>query len=68
MSKSSTDSLRIAEALEIAIENQFCDSVEGKQWIIDQMVRAMLGKAEYSKFIRENNKACSWPWETGKKP
>jgi hypothetical protein len=62
---------RIAKALEVAGRFGTTDGAHHKQWVIDQMVRALTGE-DYNRWVAE---ACNgeegpntYDWETGTPP
>ena len=59
---------RIAKALEVAERYGGIDGAHHKQWVIDQMVRVLLGNG-YGKWVREMNDAPDYlPWDEGIAP
>lgn len=67
---------RIKTALEIASQHGDIDGVHHKQWVIDQMVRALLGHSqdphEYEAWVRGQKAGEDGPdtygWEEGIPP
>lgn len=60
---------RIRNAAEIATRFGMIDGAHHKQWVIDQMLRAMLGEAEYVAWVKEMNADPEYtPWDTGISP
>ena len=55
---------RIQTALKIAREDGPTDGTHHKQWVIDQMVRALSGTKGYEKFIAQ----CGGDWDEGIAP
>ncbi len=51
-----TSDERIKEALEIAFRHGGTDGEHHKQWVIDQMVRALTGP-DYSEWVRKRRDA-----------
>jgi hypothetical protein len=49
----------IAAALDIAFGYGMIDGEHHKMWVIDQMVRALLGE-EYAEWVREHNEGAEW--------
>jgi len=62
---------KIEDAVQIAFENGNIDGAHHKQWVIDQMVRALLGP-EYKIWVERHNANNTRdgypPWDTGVAP
>ena len=59
---------RVQEAAELAWRYGMIDGAHHKQWVIDQMLRAMLGD-EYEAWVREHNGDVQYdPWDRGIAP
>jgi len=62
---------RIDAAIEIANRFGQIQGSDHKMWVIDQMLRALLGE-DYEKFVREANEGDDGPdtyeWDTGIAP
>ncbi len=54
----------IRKALRIAREHGSAQSAREKAWVIDQMVRALVGEREYEDWVRTRGGA----WDTGVAP
>ena len=62
-------SIRIELALEFAMHYGGIDGDHHKAWVIDQMVRALLGSDEsYTAWVKEVNGEGDYRWETGIAP
>jgi len=64
---------KIKKALELAFDYGSIDGGHHKMWVIDQMVRALLGsKKEYDKWIRDfcngEDGPSTYSWEIGIAP
>jgi hypothetical protein len=62
-----TDAERIAEAARIAHRYGMIDGEHHKQWVIDQMLRAMLADG-YANWVAEMNSEEFDPWDEGIAP
>jgi hypothetical protein len=62
---------KIEDALAVAFENGNVEGEHHKQWVIDQMVRALLGP-EYSVWVERHNADNASkdypPWDIGTAP
>jgi len=58
---------RIERAVGIAIECAGYDGGHHKQWVIDQMIRELLGD-EYTSFAEGYQEGAEEPWDTGIAP
>jgi hypothetical protein len=58
---------RINEALVIALKHGNTDGAHHKQWVIDQMVRALTG-AGYIKFVEDTLIKVHGEWDEGIAP
>jgi hypothetical protein len=54
---------RIKKASSIASEYSEIDGAHHKQWVIDQMLRVLLGKEEYDNWLKKQNY-----WDCGVAP
>ena len=62
---------RIKNALDYAWSYGQIDGSHHKMWVIDQMVRALLGKEEYKKWVEAYETPDGedyWDWDTGIAP
>lgn len=60
---------RIVEAVGIATHYGMIDGAHHKQWVIDQMLRAMMGKEKYKKWIENYNAEPDYDnWDEGIAP
>ena len=60
---------RIETALKIAFRYSQIDGEHHKAWVIDRMVRALLGSDEaYDKFVRDYEDDGEYEWDTGIAP
>lgn len=66
-----TDRQKINRALEIAFENAVVDGAHHKDWIIDQMVRALSG-TDYDRLIADycsgDEGPSTYEWNIGEAP
>jgi len=44
---------RVQEAIDIGVENGGCDGAHHKDWVIDQMIRALAGD-DYDNIVKED--------------
>lgn len=58
---------RIAAAESIAFKYAGIDGAHHKQWVIDQMLRALLGE-EYAEWVDAFEDGGKYPWDTGTLP
>ena len=54
------DRERIEKAMEIANSYGFIDGEHHKQWVLDQMVRVLLGEAEYTEWAKGSEEYPEW--------
>lgn len=60
---------RMAEAAAIAARYGMIDGAHHKQWVIDQMLRKMLGPSGYADWVDEMNSDPEYdPWDAGIAP
>lgn len=60
---------RIIAATEVAAQYGMVDGAHHKQWVIDQMLRVLLGKHGYEFWVSEQNKDPEYRrWDTGIAP
>ena len=62
---------RIKKALELAWSYGQIDGAHHKMWVIDQMVRALLGEEKYQEFVEVYETPYGdeyWEWDTGIAP
>ena len=72
-SQKRADDARVNAAASIAMRYGMVDELHHKQWVIDQMLRAMLGEVVYAKWIEDCNNdevitAGHTPWDEGVAP
>lgn len=68
MSDSDTSETRIENAVRIAAEDGMCDGAHNKQWVIDRMVRALLGD-KYEAWLADYNADTEYEdWDEGIAP
>lgn len=60
--------VRIATALDLAMRYGSIDGDHHKMWVIDQMVRKLLGPVEYKTFVKHYEAKQNAEWETGVAP
>lgn len=59
----------INKASKIAFEYGMIDGAHHKQWVIDQMIRAILGQKGYDAWVAEMNQDKEYqPWDVGIAP
>jgi len=63
---------RVAGALKVAYEYGGCDGAGHKQWVIDQMVKALTGD-EYEEWVKKFNRGYTgeeddFLWDEGRAP
>lgn len=58
---------RIAEALRIAYEDAGYDGAHHKDWVIDQMVRALAGEG-YEAWVKDYEQDGEYEWDEGCPP
>lgn len=44
---------KIDEAITVAVEYGSCDGAHHKMWVIDQMLRALMGPTEYAEYCKD---------------
>lgn len=64
---------RIGEAVAVALSYRQIDGAHHKMWVIDQMVRKLLGPEPYEQMVREYEETQEdgepmYEWETGGAP
>lgn len=60
---------RIQRAVDLAQRFGMIDGDHHKQWVIDQMVRALLSDEEYAQWVAETNSDADYtPWDAGIAP
>lgn len=59
------DDSRIRQAIEIGLAYGQCDGADHKMWVIDQMLRALLGDQYETATARDEDQM---DWETGNAP
>ena len=62
---------RIKKALELAWSYGQIDGAHHKMWVIDQMVRALLGEEKYQEFVEVYETPYGdeyWKWDNGIAP
>ena len=62
---------RIKKALELAWSYGQIDGAHHKMWVIDQMVRALLGEEKYQEFVEVYETPYGdeyWEWDNGIAP
>lgn len=60
---------RIQQAVEIAQRFGMIDGEHHKQWVIDQMVRTLLGPEGYAEWLADTNSDPEYaPWDEGIAP
>lgn len=65
---------KIVEALELAFQYGTCDGSHHKMWVIDQMVRVLLGPEKYELWVAKFNgpadeDGCTeYEWDVGTPP
>lgn len=60
---------RVESALEVAVEHGSVDGERQKQWVIDRMVRALLGSdLEYRKWLAAYDVEGEAEWDRGIAP
>lgn len=65
---------RIDNAVAVALRYGGIDGDHHKQWVIDQMIRALLAPAEYDEFVRDSTLGPNGepdhysPWDHGIPP
>lgn len=66
-----TDAEKIQQAIKIAVEYGGIDGAHHKDWVIDQMVRA-LAESDYEKIVadacKDENGETVYEWNTGIAP
>ena len=55
-------------AVEIAYRYGQIDGDHHKAWVIDQMVREILGEKEYEKFVKDYEAGGEYEWDKGIAP
>jgi hypothetical protein len=57
---------KINKAINIATEYGMTDGAHHKQWVIDQMLRTLLGEKPYEKWLDKKNSDPNYdPWDQG---
>lgn len=59
---------RIATAVEIIALYGHLHGKQYKAWVVDQVLRSLVGKKAYVKFIKNVNSPMYDPWDVGKAP
>jgi len=60
---------RITLAINIATEHGMIDGAHHKQWVIDQMLRALFGDEKYNEWLDVTNSNPDYdPWDQGIAP
>lgn len=59
---------RIQAALDLARQYGMIDGQDHKQWVIDQMIRALLDGEAYAQWVAETNGPEYVPWDEGIAP
>ena len=59
---------RIHEAVELAVRYGQIDGGHHKMWVIDQMIRTLLGKAGYDSLIATYTLGDEYYWDEGIAP
>lgn len=63
---------KVSEAVDIAFRYGQTDGSHHKAWVIDQMVRTLLGEKKYKQFIKNHNEGVDGPdtyeWDEGCPP
>lgn len=60
--------VRIKNAIDVATQFAQIDGAHHKMWVIDQMVRKLLGAEEYKVFVKEYESDGEYSWDTGVAP
>lgn len=60
-----TEPLQVDAAIQIAVDYGYIDGAHHKQWVIDQMLRYLLGPAAYEGFVSIDMEG---EWDTGVAP
>ena len=71
MGKYMTDKEKIKQAVDIAWQYAQIDGDYHKRWVIDQMVRVLLGEEKYKKWVEAYETPYGddyWKWDVGIAP